>query len=486
MSTESLPDISDYQIVRVIGSGGMSTVYEAIDSKLKRPVALKVLHTHLYADSVATERFRREAMAAAILNHPNVVQVYDYRATSTTQCIVMEYVEGRDLEAVLKEQGRLGLEAAAHIMNEVAAALEEAHRKGVLHRDVKPSNILLHRSGRVMLTDFGLARRQMDGRLTQHDAVAGTPSFMSPEQMSNREIDSASDVYSWAVSFHNLLCGRLPYEHQAFPDVLGDIQNAHGRIDPQLRQELPGRYLALIEQCLLRRPEDRPHDGAALRQALVECGVKGNVDLGPLLDMSLIDSARRTTERHLSVTRIYRAGRVGVWRVLLWAAGVLAAGAVMFAGALWYVDSTRPSLPGPTAADTAAEGPVMAPMPGLGPVPGTAAAHPLDSAKPVPSRPAVPLRPAPARPTPVRPLTPPPVADSGALFVHCSPWADIQIDGVYRGRTPLEKPITLSRGRHVIRLYNDFSEPLEEEVTIVSRSVLRKRYTLKAKPAYRQ
>jgi len=479
MATGVLPAFTNYQIVRAVGSGGMSTVYEAIDTKLKRPVAIKVMHPHLCNDPTAVERFRREALAAASLDHPNIVRIYDYVFANRTACIVMEYVTGPDVESVVKERGPLPFDSARYVMAEVAAALEAAHQKGVLHRDVKPSNILLQRGNRVMLTDFGLARRQLDTRLTQHDAVAGTPSFMSPEQMNNRDLTSATDVYAWGVTFHNVLSGRLPYAHQSFPEIVADIQNGRTVIDPQVRAVIPGRYLALLERCLVAEPGERVASGEELRKALAGCGDAVPVDLTPLTSAPRRPSSGPTTG-DISVTQIYRAHRAGPVRTALAILSAVAAAAVLFVAALWYIDRFRPRPPA-----NAPSVPPETTQPVAGTLPASAsdtAARAPDPAPPAEAVPARTVRP-PARAAPSGSRA---VADSGQLFVFCSPWANVQIDGVLRGRTPLESPITLSRGSHMIRLYNDFCEPLEDEVEIVSKTVLRRRYTLRVKPAYRE
>ncbi len=480
MPTGALPAIKNYQVVRAIGSGGMSTVYEAIDSKLKRSVAIKVLHAHLYGDATATERFKREALAAARMDHPNVVRIYDYLYANNTHCIIMEYVHGPDLESVIKDKGPLTFDDARFVMTEVAKGLREAHGQDVLHRDVKPSNVMIQRGNRVMLADFGLARRMVDGRLTQRDAVAGTPCFMSPEQIGNKDVGFSSDIYSWAVTFYNLVTGRLPYRHQKFPEVIGDIQAGRATMDKAGRQVIPAKCVALLERCLVAEPHGRIPDGAALCEALDACGPAPAADLSRYVGAPNRASLKPGSESDVSVTQIYRAQRMGPLRAALLVVTALVAAGGLFWGTLWYLDrhgiGSAPSAATAVPPDTLETDPfIPATHP---PVPDT-----TSSSSPSPKPPVRPETVSP--PPPTRRPQAQAFVDSGQLFIYSDPWANVSVNGEDYGRTPLEKPITLPRGRHVIRLYNDFCEPLEDEVRVVSNTVTRKRYSLRVKPAYR-
>jgi serine/threonine protein kinase len=223
--------ISDrYQLGDRLGSGGMSSVYRATDRVLERTVAVKILAEHLSDDEKFVARFRREALAVAKLIHPNVVQVYDTGVDNDRHYIVMEYVEGRSGAQLLQTQGRLGPAIAVEIGTQACAGLEYAHRQGIIHRDVKPGNLMVigGPAGRgnsrttahdppteemtVKLTDFGIARAAEQTRLTQVGSVVGTAAYLAPEQARGEEAAPASDVYALGVVIYQLLTGRLPWE----------------------------------------------------------------------------------------------------------------------------------------------------------------------------------------------------------------------------------------------------------------------------------
>jgi serine/threonine-protein kinase len=201
-----------YQVITRIASGGMGEVYRAHDAVLARDVALKVLHPQLAGDRGFVDRFRREARASAILNHPNVVGVYDWGSTEGTYFMVMEYVQGTNLRTVLGEYARLEPGQVAEICLQVLAALDHAHGHGIVHRDVKPENILIARDGTVKVADFGLARAYADSYVSQAEGtVTGTVQYLAPEQILGEAADPRTDLYALGVVMFELLTGRPPF-----------------------------------------------------------------------------------------------------------------------------------------------------------------------------------------------------------------------------------------------------------------------------------
>ncbi|MFL5893515.1 MAG: protein kinase domain-containing protein, partial [Thermoleophilaceae bacterium] len=203
-----------YRLDRRLGAGGMSTVFLAVDTVLEREVAVKLLAEHLADDEVFVMRFRHEALAAARLQHPNIVQVFDsgQDETSHRHYIVMEYVDGPSCSDLLREHGQLGVEDTVRIVVEACHGLDYAHRAGVVHRDVKPGNLLIsNETGAVKLADFGIAKAAEQTRVTQVGSVLGTAAYLSPEQAQGKEAGPPSDIYSLGVCAYQLLTGRLPY-----------------------------------------------------------------------------------------------------------------------------------------------------------------------------------------------------------------------------------------------------------------------------------
>src|SRR4249920_4109948 len=198
-------------VLERIAAGGMGEVFRAHDAVLAREVAIKVLHRSLAADPGFVDRFRREARAAATLNHPNIVAVYDWGAVDGIYYMVMEFVRGRAARELLNRYGKLEPAQAAELLRQTLLALEAAHAQGIVHRDIKPENILVTTGGTVKVADFGLARAYADGKATQAGGVQGTVQYLSPEQIRGEPADPRSDLYSLGIVTYELLTGRLPF-----------------------------------------------------------------------------------------------------------------------------------------------------------------------------------------------------------------------------------------------------------------------------------
>jgi eukaryotic-like serine/threonine-protein kinase len=210
-----------YRLDRRIGQGGMAEVWVATDVQLDRRVALKWLRPALASDPVVAERFRREAIAVARLNHPNIVAVHDVFEHDGRQAVVMQLVDGKSLRQLLDGQKRLGPELTIHIGAAIAGALDEAHRAGFVHRDVKPGNILVTSDGRVLLTDFGIAKGlDPDGDdLTSDNVMMGTAKYLSPEQVRGKKLDGRADLYSLGLVLYECLAGRVPFLGESDADT---------------------------------------------------------------------------------------------------------------------------------------------------------------------------------------------------------------------------------------------------------------------------
>jgi serine/threonine-protein kinase len=262
--------IGRYELGERIGSGGMSTVVRAFDARLERYVAVKLLAEHLADDTQFVQRFQREAKSAARLVHPNIVQVFDYGfdPDKGRYYIVMEYVQGRSGAQLLTEHGRLSVEGTLHLADGACKALAHAHRHGVIHRDVKPGNIMLADDGQVKLADFGIAWAGDALQVTQHGAVLGTVSYLAPEQASGDKATPQADIYGLGVVIFQLMTGRLPFTGISLSDlVLAQRDQRPPRLD-RLVSGVPSHVATAVEAALSYDPADRPTSASQLREML--------------------------------------------------------------------------------------------------------------------------------------------------------------------------------------------------------------------------
>lgn len=262
--------LDEYQILRRLGRGGMADVYVALHQTLDRQVALKVLRRQLASDAGYVERFRREARAAAKLNHPNIVHVYEVGRSSDDHYIAQELIDGGNLKDEVEKSGPLKPEVAIEVCRAVASALAAAHREGITHRDIKPENILQSLRGEIKVADFGLARVGTGNDLTQVGLTMGTPRYMSPEQVQGKTADPRSDLYSLGCTLYFLLSGRPPFDAE---DALAiALQHMHETPIPLAtargRSDVPPWLLALISRLMSKSPSDRYADAGELLKAI--------------------------------------------------------------------------------------------------------------------------------------------------------------------------------------------------------------------------
>ena len=243
-----------YRIVRLMGEGGMGAVYEAVHPVLKKRFAIKTLLPTVAAQRDARTRFLREAEAASRINHPNVVAVLDVGTEGDTPYLVMEFLDGETLDALIERRSVLPVADAVDLMLPVISAVSTAHEHGVIHRDLKPQNILFRENGRLAIADFGLARDLgADSSLTAHGSLFATPRYMSPEQFMGQTVDPRSDLYSLGVILVEMLTGKRVFEAENAAGLI--YQHVHGPI-PQLPGKLAG-YQPIVDRLLAKKPEDR-------------------------------------------------------------------------------------------------------------------------------------------------------------------------------------------------------------------------------------
>jgi serine/threonine protein kinase len=256
---ELLGRLGRYDVERVIGAGGMGVVLKAHDSELNRPIAVKVLASHLAHVGAARERFAREGRAAAAVVHEHVVAIYNVESDGEMPFLVMQYVPGRSLQSRVDAEGPLAVEEILRIGMQAASGLAAAHAQGLVHRDVKPSNILLEESvERAVLTDFGLARTMDDASLTHTGVLAGTPHYMSPEQATGAAIDHRSDLFSLGSVLYFMATGHPPFRADGALAVLHRICREPHRPVWQTNNEIPDELSGLIDRLLEKKPSRRP------------------------------------------------------------------------------------------------------------------------------------------------------------------------------------------------------------------------------------
>jgi serine/threonine-protein kinase len=270
MATSSQTIAGRYRVERRLGVGGMSTVHLAFDQRLERYVALKLLAEHLADDPTFVSRFRREALAAARLIHPNIVQVFDFGFDEGQHqhFIVMEHVPGQSCAELLRDHGHLEVDEAVEIIGQACRGLDYAHRNGVVHRDVKPGNLLVSDAEVVKLADFGIARAAGQSSITQVGSVLGTAAYLSPEQARGAEAGPRADIYSLGVVAYQLLAGRLPYEASSLSELAIKQQREPPTPLDQLNPRVPPELAKAVMFALAIDQERRPADAITFGEAL--------------------------------------------------------------------------------------------------------------------------------------------------------------------------------------------------------------------------
>ncbi len=331
---ESLGELGEYRLLAKLGEGGMGAVYKALHTRLDKIVALKLLPERQETNDWAISRFEREMKAIGRLNHPNVIQAYDARQIGTTRFLVTEYVDGIDLGELLRRRGPLPLAAACELVRQAALGLQAAHELGLVHRDVKPSNLMLTRHGQVKVLDLGLARLQSSrvppGELTSSGQIMGTADYMAPEQVSDsHRVDIRADIYSLGCTLYKLLTGEVlfggPEYESPFEKMSAQVLKAPPPLR-RLRPDAPAALTAVVERMLAKKPADRyatPAEVAAVLGPLTA----GN-DLGALWDEEAAPQAAPAEARAWNEQRRRQKRR------LAW--GAIGIGGALLGGAIWF------------------------------------------------------------------------------------------------------------------------------------------------------
>ncbi len=351
--------IQNYRVEELLGEGGMGTVYRATDTLLQRPVALKMLHTHLLRDTTFFERFRNEAVLSARLNHPHVATLYNFIKDRDDNFMVMELVDGATLEELLRKQGRFSVENAVRVIIQALDGLNHAHRKNILHRDIKPANLMLTREGSVKLMDFGIARLVGSERLTRVNRVMGTLEYMAPEILDGGDPSEQSDLYAVGVLLYELLSGKMPFAAGTDSTLINHILT---RKPIPIREHLgviPKALDEILEKLLQKNPEKRYASATELRQALVTLVAPGFLHWQEFQEPRSAAPARQATRTadkpRLEPTRLagtpaetyYQARWLNLKGKALSLEGLILLGALLLAGGIvgagfWTTDPLPP------------------------------------------------------------------------------------------------------------------------------------------------
>ncbi len=343
--------VGSSRIVREIGRGGMGIVYEAIQEGLDRPVAVKALDTKLARSKEIVERFRREGRAYARLRHEAIIAVHDLVEKDDGLYLVTEFVDGTDLARLVAKGGALPADCVALAGGRVAEALDYVHFNGLLHRDVKPANVMVSREGEVKLMDFGIAKGEDDASLTRAGMLVGSPSYMAPEVLAGEEAGPPADVWALGVSMYELLTGEKPFRGKDAEGLFASIQRARFPRVRSLAPDCPRRLARAVERCLAKSPAARFRSAGALARALEGIGARllpravhprarlvallanrgfvteeialAKVDASTLAATRVRDSRGTATQAEFPVRR-RRGARFAVAALLAAAAGVLA------------------------------------------------------------------------------------------------------------------------------------------------------------------
>jgi serine/threonine-protein kinase len=419
-----LERIGNCRIVEEIASGGMAVVYRAVQDPLGRTVAIKALKTSAAAEENVATRFEREAKSLAVLQHENIIHVYDFYAERGAMFIVMEYVQGIDLYDLLEKCGRLPYDVCAIIAMLVGRALDYVHYRGIVHRDIKPANVMIARTGGVKVMDFGIARDTSFGDLTEAGTGIGTPAYMSPEQVLGDKLDARSDLFSLGVVLYQMLTGKKPFVEDEQKSAMHKIRLEKHTSVRKLNPEIPRELERIIDKCLEKQPRDRWRSAQHMVMALERFLAK-HVEMNHHARLVLFLRSQNViteleAEEYLNPTL---GGVTPTQLPNMQARHVVRAGIVAHAVTLGVLLLMLGLIH-------------VAP---LGATPKTTAIVTKESSR-------------------------------GYVRVNALPWARVSVDNAPVGITPLAKPLELSEGTHVIRFENDWYNPVDKSIDVTASS----------------
>ena len=417
--------IGNYKIKEEIGSGGMAVVYKGVQESLGRTVAIKALRSSVVKEDDAVARFKREAASLASFQHENIITVYDFFPQGGSLFIVMEYVEGIDLYDLREKCELLPADIVGIISLQVARALDYAHFRGLIHRDVKPANIIISKLGSVKLMDFGIAQVE-ESDLTRVGVGLGTPAYMSPEQIVGKRLDQRSDIFSLGIVMYQMVTGQKPFEEDDQRSTMEKIRSYHPPAPRTISPSLPGELEEIILRCMEKDPQDRFGSTQELVITL-EQFLASHVNLNYRARLMLFlkehgmiseDQVKSVLHPAMIGSFMGRVPRVRIRRRTLYYLGAAAAAAllaVLVCVVVLVLEIKR-----------------------------------VKSIKP---------------PEPIR-IRVPVENPTGKLRVVAIPWARVEINGKVLATTPMDRALVLPVGTHKIRLLNPYFETEQRQITI--------------------
>ena len=401
-------------------------VYRAIQDPLGRTVAIKALKTAAAAEENVATRFEREAKSLAMLQHENIIHVYDFHQERGAMFIVMEYVQGIDLYDLLEKGGRLPYDVAAIIAMQVARALDYIHYRGIVHRDIKPANVMIARTGGTKLMDFGIARDTSFGDLTEAGTGIGTPAYMSPEQVLGDKLDARSDIFSLGVVLYQMLTGKKPFVEDEKKSAMHKIRLEKHASARSLNPDIPRELERVIDKCLEKQPRDRWRSAQHVVMALERFLAK-HVEMNHHARLVLFLRGQNVITQ-LEADEYLNPAALGAGASLLQQPNMQARHVVrqgVFAHSIALA--------------------VLLLMLGL-------------------------IHVAPLGATPQGVIVPGKIVGRGWLKLHAFPWARVSVDGKELGATPLDRPVELTEGPHVVRFEHVAYATVEKRLEIASGS----------------
>jgi predicted Ser/Thr protein kinase len=439
-----------YRIERMLGKGGMATVYLAHDLTLEREVAIKVLPPDIAQDAQVVRRFQQEAKTSAKLDHPYIIPIYRVESEGGLNYFVMKYVAGASLEDVLERKQPLPVDYIQRVLWEAACALGHAHQRGVVHRDVKPANIMFDEDGRVMLTDFGISKAlQGASEFTATGMIIGTPHYMAPEQAKGTAVDGRADQYSLSVVGYRMITGELPFAGESIHTILYKQIFELPPPAKARRPDIPDHLSAAIARAMSKEPDARFETAEDFATAVwpeqpVKAARAGRPATRPIV------RPRDSADISGAVTTPLPAQRISKSKIRFIVGGALIAAAGVGA----YLAFGRGVASRETPAGRADT--VRVQQPGAG---------------------AVPLAPSVGRPGTRESVAAPPVAAEGYITVNAEPYGELYIDGVDVGPTPVVRH-TVPAGVHRIKVVREGFKTVSDKVQVDAGNTVAKRYTL--------